>query len=142
MRFRVQTAEYDDSGDGNPVVSVSGTVDEYRVCAKLYYHTVMFAEAAGGERAVRNVIAISFVNSIMKDSSNPISVRAGGKQLKMPLYPPTKMLRFPLQGRNNTLVEALVGEWDQDVLVDNETTRKVADNAAWVASLKPKNRKR
>lgn len=141
MKFNVQTAGYSESGDQNPVVTVCGTVDNFKVCAKLYYQTVMFAQAAGGDKAIRNVIAISFVNSLIKDSNNPISAKTGGKQLVLPTYLPSKLLQAPLQGRNNVLAEALVGEWEQDVLVDNQTTRRVADNVAWVLAQKPKNRK-
>lgn len=141
MRFNVQTAAYDESGDGNPVVVICGTVDQHRVCAKLYYQTIMFAGTAGGNKAVKNVIAVSFVNVLIRDSNNPINAKTGGKQLTLPVYPPSKFLQAPLQGKNNTLSEALVGEWEQDVLVDNETTRKVADNLAWVMAQKPKGRR-
>lgn len=141
MKFQVNVAGYKESGDGNPVVLVNGTVDSTRVCARIYYQSIMFADAAGGKKAVQNLIAISFVNVLIKDSNNPISAKTGGKQLNLPSYPPSKYLQAPLQGENNLLTEAMVGEWDQDVLIDNAASRRVADNLAWVLSQRPKNRK-
>lgn len=140
--FTVISAGYDFKGDLNPPVTIVGTVDGVRAVAKLFYKTLHYANEFGGVQAVQNALAISLVNSFVKDGNHPLNAATGGKYLKLPKYPPAKSIPAPATGNGNTLDIAMVPKWSQDVVIDNATNRQVLDNQAWVESLKPRNRNR
>jgi hypothetical protein len=140
--FTVVSAGYDFKGDLNPTVVVCGTVDGVRACATMFYKTLYYAYEAGGVQAVQHAIAISLVNSFVKNSDHPMSVATGGKYLELPQYPMAKSIPAPAPGKSNTLDIALVPNWTQDVVITNATNRQVLDNQAWVESLKPRNRRK
>lgn len=139
--FTVINAAYDFKADLNPIVSVVGTVDGVKAYAKLFYKTLQYANEAGGVQAVQHVIAISLVNSFIKDGSHPTSAATGGKYLELPRYPLAKSIPAPAPGNGIVLDIAMVPNWTQDVVINNETNRRVQDNQAWVQSLKPRTRR-
>ncbi len=139
--FTVTSAAYDFKADLNPLVMICGTVDGVPACASVFYQTIQCANEFGGVQAVQNLIAISLVNSFVKEPDHPISVATGGRYLDLPQYPRGKFLPAPAPGNGNILSIAMVPKWTQDITVDSKTNQRVLDNQAWVESLKPRRRR-